>query len=1304
MTSTPVHEAVVRCHSTPSSAGSVVFRRRTRSHKSAASPSHVLTHLSRRDTLILADGPGAVLFERTPATNNKQDRYSTASVSKTNSLAAKPIQSPSLRQSPNVGSPTARPVSRSAGPTSLSYSDKENVSPRSPLGGSPRARNPLCHSPARPSSRLRHARTADLSPKMGSFNRDLPHDASDADKSLETNLDMIQQRPPPQPQLFVAPADVMPRERTIPAGAIGYDSDELTDADAEGSYEQDDWMDDETGSEVYSTRSSAHERDQDLLSAFLALRVDYDSPTRQRTEVWRVDQIEGEVNPFEDIVAADGDCNTPTSLSSSGVLELQHQDLLTMTELLETCNIELEAAETRTEIAECSQIVHEESEDGSVVTDEKEEDERLDSSTESVQMDDEPFNGQVFNDESSGEQSFDDTDVSETGEDESGIAVDDLGAKESETVDETELELVAENAEGGAEVALAEKERSGDVAEEAASVTENETAQESADEAGQMTMDTSGDSLKVEAERGTDLRQRAHERDAQAPSNRLASVVLDDAASKPELTPRKLEDYQRKPDFSATPSPRAQLSSEPLRRTSPRKVFATPSKTATPARPTLNTSPRRSPRRLPDVSKIEPPASVLAAPTAKRQLSKLVSRPVFAQRAAVTAPLLAAAPSTALAVTASTLVSRKAPTASVSTQSRLPAPASVSAKPNMATKPSFMRPTASMTARENARPVQAAKPLTVASRVPALSSSTGRSALTRPHVERKPLPKVAVTASARPNITVERPAVPTVRPGLKSAALNTVAKRAPTKLADATTKRSLATSALSRSKTVLPVVRAAAPGAIAVSNEPVKEARPEPTKLEPSGLSAPTASAAVADSVAADNPETPKAPVAALPLLPRPAPIVVTARSPEKRSAARTLGSSESVILSSQAPQSVLLPRPVLPEALLPRPTPIERGSASLATVSAHVAVPPSPVRSRPPSPPRPLLPRPAPLDNKPSALTASADDLSSSTDVFGQPVSGSSAGLRAARLKRTRGATSDCENIVVDAVSTPVAVNVPVVELLPRPTRSPRPTRRSHALQAEASTDSTLSDVAACAELETASMSTDGSEEAIKPPTPPLSTRSPFVLKSAPALTQEELNRLTQKNTKRNQISVNKLQVETIMMDCNRPPSPTSKIRRSLSSEGALGRPSSKEGREARAAKRRNALRSSTDGSEAALINLELDGQGGSLSEEPRGHFRGAGDDEEFVSPVRMVKNVKSAAVMATKDTPRSRSIVKSVKWDRALVYEAGRAPRLEPSNEGIIKRLPLDGFGNVVVPANAPVTKPVAVRIQKLVYKDDE
>lgn len=315
-------------------------------------------------------------------------------------------------------------------------------------------------------------------------------------------------------------------------------------------------------------------------------------------------------------------------------------------------------------------------------------------------------------------------------------------------------------------------------------------------------------------------------------------------------------------------------------------------------------------------------------------------------------------------------------------------------------------------------------------------------------------------------------------------------------------------------------------------------------------------------------------------------------------------------------------------ENVVPRQTPststaLQRSVSTPALSSAVIVIltRPTPPTLLSPLKSKPLAPTPEPTtEEPPSALTAPAEKLDIGVELFA-PVE-----AMLPRPKRTRTPTVDIEDPAPSARSTRrTALDAQLASTTPLP----RPTRRQPAPSIEP-----------------------------EPEEPEPDVRAPILFRPAPALTAEELSQLTQKNTKRNKILFNKLDLQTVLMDTNRPPSPTSKIRRSL---GAAG-PTMKEDREARAAKRRSALRSSTDGSEVLLVDLELEAEG-SKEGVLEGHYRAAGDEEEYRSPVRRRKSKGKKRSVAMSEGGRR------VKWDRALVYEGPVEPQNEGEPGGILK-----------------------------------
>lgn len=276
--------------------------------------------------------------------------------------------------------------------------------------------------------------------------------------------------------------------------------------------------------------------------------------------------------------------------------------------------------------------------------------------------------------------------------------------------------------------------------------------------------------------------------------------------------------------------------------------------------------------------------------------------------------------------------------------------------------------------------------------------------------------------------------------------------------------------------------------------------------------------------------------------------------------------------------------------------------------------------------------------------------------------------------------------------------------------------------------------------DLETISPAEETSPDETKPTVSPAEkedppaapSRPPVSLRPAPVLTQDELNRLTQRNTKKNQQTFNQLKIETVFLDHDRPPSPTSKIRKS----SALANAASKEGREARAAKRRNALRASVDGSELETFSKELAGDAGSAEKE---HFRAPGDEEPYITPARrggalkssgsseraVLKKKKRSSAEAELDGQTTKS-ERRVRWDRALVYyDAKPDTQAKPSEAGILvtkvswpcrarkwdtadspvpmQPTDIDAWGNPTSPADH-IGKAVPVTILMRVFKNDD
>ncbi|GAA6032987.1 hypothetical protein NBRC10512_001483 [Rhodotorula toruloides] len=428
-------------------------------------------------------------------------------------------------------------------------------------------------------------------------------------------------------------------------------------------------------------------------------------------------------------------------------------------------------------------------------------------------------------------------------------------------------------------------------------------------------------------------------------------------------------------------------------------------------------------------------------------------------------------------------------------------------------------------------------------------------------------------------------------------------------------------------------------------------------------------------------------------------------------------------------------PRPATPTqpdvpALIIAPTPTASPSPARASPRRLAAsfAPVSPHRS----PRRILVDQPTPSTENPpptpsTALLAPAEKLAASVPTTIFEPSARPASMRATR--RTR--LAEVQATVPPSTDAPDAVAE-----LPTTLRSSRRTIAPTVapVQPEAATEPAalvqpktpilrtrrsrlrlLTEEAANAAAEP---SAEPEPTVVSPPAPvedaqPATTRPLSSFRPAPAVTQDELNRLTQRNTKKNQVAFNRIKLETVFLDCARPPSPTSKIRKAFGSEGSLARTTTKEGREARAAKRRNALRSSLDGSELAALAEELKAESGSSmeAEPPKQHFRAAGDDEQYFTPQKAGGAWKSAAVgrkrspgsgSSSASASPSRQETKRVKWDRALVYEGPLDRDARSNGDSILKPVDLDAWGNST--SIASLGKPTSITIRMRVFKDEQ
>ncbi|PWN23429.1 hypothetical protein BCV69DRAFT_281046 [Microstroma glucosiphilum] len=213
-------------------------------------------------------------------------------------------------------------------------------------------------------------------------------------------------------------------------------------------------------------------------------------------------------------------------------------------------------------------------------------------------------------------------------------------------------------------------------------------------------------------------------------------------------------------------------------------------------------------------------------------------------------------------------------------------------------------------------------------------------------------------------------------------------------------------------------------------------------------------------------------------------------------------------------------------------------------------------------------------------------------------------------------------------------------------------------------------------------------------------------VVPSVP-ISSAALATLTTRNSRRNEIHLAKLSVVTIRIEGARPPSPSSKIRKSSLAEGA---PPMEKGRadEARAVRARKRARESqesrmSESSEAERRDAERGGVGVWRDPDFRGwetemahHRLGAGEEETYSTPLRVKK----------------RMVGKGVRWRKNLFAgpassAASSASASAPWKSNLVaKDYQLDRHGNARSgdAPPSPSWKRVKVTVRKIVYDDDE
>ena len=161
---------------------------------------------------------------------------------------------------------------------------------------------------------------------------------------------------------------------------------------------------------------------------------------------------------------------------------------------------------------------------------------------------------------------------------------------------------------------------------------------------------------------------------------------------------------------------------------------------------------------------------------------------------------------------------------------------------------------------------------------------------------------------------------------------------------------------------------------------------------------------------------------------------------------------------------------------------------------------------------------------------------------------------------------------------------------------------------------------------------------------------------RAPPSLTPAQLGALTTKNTSFNKQQYNKHSVTVIHRDENRPPSPTSKIRKTMDS-GAAATPKTSASGSRRSVQAADSCVASVPTSvvrDACSSDLPVGTK--------RPHYQGAGDEGAYTSPVKSSASDNDAVTKSDDGPVRPRAKrPRAVKWDRALLADVTetRTPR---------------------------------------------
>ncbi|PWN49446.1 hypothetical protein IE53DRAFT_369757 [Violaceomyces palustris] len=240
--------------------------------------------------------------------------------------------------------------------------------------------------------------------------------------------------------------------------------------------------------------------------------------------------------------------------------------------------------------------------------------------------------------------------------------------------------------------------------------------------------------------------------------------------------------------------------------------------------------------------------------------------------------------------------------------------------------------------------------------------------------------------------------------------------------------------------------------------------------------------------------------------------------------------------------------------------------------------------------------------------------------------------------------------------------------------------------------------------------------------------------------LSASEMQRLTSQHTRRNEVYMAKLDIRIERREGFKPPSPSSKIRKSLGGSGDSVRDKVQASKDrASRARRRNGKAEGgeeedleREGFSLSIDEDDSDDEIKGMDEVLRAHVKGAGDDEVYTTPPRLAADPHAlmrphaihsfrggGGTKTMSEDGNQRPVVKGVRWQRTLFQgPSEKTGSSGPSEDGgnlfVLKSCmaprqayALDRHGNLLNMDQTPLSprlKKTKVVIKKIIYEDDE